>query len=158
MNIFGAFGEVIDAVVVFAQYGRDRLKVMFEAPLADVENSLLGLIHHIINAGPFVVGDRSDLIGGVDHLAADGISLHDAAIGFGVERRWHLIDKRCQIGRSADLAQLAAPVQFIGNSQQVNRDALFVQAGERFPDPLVSVNVEIIRSSEIGQCHNRLRN
>ena len=79
VKFFGAFGEVIDAVVVFAQYGRDRLKVMFEAPFADIEDSLFRLIHHIVNIGPLVVGNRGDLIRRVDHLAADGMALHNAA-------------------------------------------------------------------------------
>jgi hypothetical protein len=123
---------------------------VFEAPLADVEDGLLGLVHHIVHAGALVVGDRGDLVGGVDHLAADRVSLHDAPVGFGVERGRHLVDQRRQVGGSADLAQLAAPVQFVGNGQQVDGDALLVQAGERLPDPFVTVDVEIVRAQELG--------
>ena len=122
---------------------------MFEPPLADVEYRLLGLVHHIIHAGTFVVSDRGDLVGSVDHLASDGIALHDASIGFGIERGWHLVDQRRQIGWPADLTQLAAPVQFIGDGQQVDGDALLVQAGKAVPDPLVTVNVKIIRAEKL---------
>src|SRR6185503_607404 len=85
-KFFGAFSEVINPVVVLAQYGRDRLKVMFEAAFADVEDSFFSLIHYIVNTRPLIVSNRGDLIGGVDHLAADGISLYDAPIRFCIQR------------------------------------------------------------------------
>ena len=78
------------------------------------------------------------------------MSLHNAPVGFGIERGRHLVDQRRQIGGPADFAQLAAAVQFIGNSQQVNGDALFMQAGECIPDPFVAVDVKIVRAQKLG--------
>src|SRR5262245_36287046 len=93
-NIISPFGEIIDSVVIIAQDSRDRLEVMFEAALTDVEDGLLSLIHDVINIDLLVIGDGSDLICGIDHLATDGIALYNASIRFCVERRWHLINQR----------------------------------------------------------------
>jgi hypothetical protein len=58
---------------------------MFEAALADVEDRLLSLVHHAVDAGLFVVGERGDLVRGVDHLAPDRVPLHDAPVGFRIK-------------------------------------------------------------------------
>jgi hypothetical protein len=45
---------------------------------------------------------------------------------------------------------LTAPLQFIGNGQQVDRDTLFMQAGKCFPNPLVTVDIEVVGIQELG--------
>ncbi len=86
MNFFGTFGELVNAVIVIAQHIGDRLQVMLESALADVEDRLLRFIHHIIHSGRFVIRDGRDFIRGGDHLAADGVTFHNATVRFRVKR------------------------------------------------------------------------
>src|SRR5512140_2606316 len=71
-------------------------------------------------------------------------------IRFGIERCRYLVDQCGQVGRSADLAELPLAVEFLADRQQVDRDALLVQAREGFPDPTMPVNVKIVGLQELG--------
>ncbi len=71
-DVLGALGELVDPVVVIAQHLADRLHILSQAPLADVEDGFLRLLDDVLDRLPLVVGQGGDLVGGGQHAAADG--------------------------------------------------------------------------------------
>ena len=148
-DLFGAFRQIVNAVVVIGENFADGLQVVPQPLLADVEDRLLRFAHHLVHARLGVVGQRRDSVGGGDHLAPHRMSLHDLAVGLGVERGRHLVDERGQKRGAADFRQLSRAFKVVRYGEQVNRGASLVQARERLPDPAQAVDVKILRVEKL---------
>src|SRR5690606_5941206 len=85
----------------------DRLDIMLGPTFADAENRLLRLAHDLIDGVAFV-RQRGDLVRRIDHLAADGIFLHDMPVRFRVQGGGDLVDQRGKICRTADLRRIGS--------------------------------------------------
>ena len=84
-----------------------------------------------------------------NHPAADAVAFDDVPVGRGVQRGRNLIDQGGQIGAPADLGKLALSVELFAQRQQIDRDALLMQARVRLPDPPVAVDMEIVGLQEL---------
>ncbi len=149
VDFLGTLGKFVNTVIIIREHLADGLQVVPQPLLADVEDRLLRFAHHLVHARFGVVGQRRDSVGGGDHLAAHRMSLHDLAVGLGVERGRHLVDERGQKRGAADLAQLSRALEVVGYGQQVNRGAALVQARKRLPDPAQAVDVKILRVEKL---------
>jgi hypothetical protein len=63
----------------------------------------------------------------------------------------YLVNEGGEVGRTTDLGQLPVAFQFLGDGEEIHRDAPFVQTIEGFPNPTMADNVKVIRQEKLRQ-------
>ena len=142
--------QVVDPVVVLAQDGSDRQQLARQPALADSEDGLLRVADDIIDRRVVGVRQTGDGVGRLQQAPPGGAFLNEQSVRAGVQGRRDVVDQSRQIGRSAHFLQAILPLQLLRDGQHVDRQALFLQAGEGFPDPAMPVDVKILGSQELG--------
>jgi hypothetical protein len=142
--------EVLDAVVVPADHVLDGGQVARDAPLRDAEQRLLGLVNRLVDVLRFLVGQLGDLAGRAQQAPANGGLFDDVAVGLDVDGAGDGVDQVRDVGRAADLLQLAPALQFVAQCDEVDRLAPLVERKYGFVDPGILLDVEILPLQEGG--------
>jgi hypothetical protein len=99
--------------------------------LGDVENRPLSEVEGILHLEIVAESESDDRCAGVDQPAHGRGALDNPGVILDVNRRWHDVDEGRQIGESADLIELIAPSELVGEGEHVGR----VAAGQYVANP-----------------------
>ena len=148
--------EVVDAIDHAVHDLADGDQIAADAALRDVEDELLGPVHHLVDIIRLFIGQRGDLPGGADQPAEDGRALDDVGIVLDVDGRGDAVDQRRDVGRAAHLVQDVAPFQLVHQGDEVGRLALLVQVEDRLIDPAVLLPIKIVDLKKRGDLDDRI--
>jgi len=148
--------QELDPVVIPPNDLADGFEHAADAPLGHFEQDALGLVDHLIDLFPFLVGQSSNLAGGGNQAAHSGGALNNVRIVLDVHRRGHHGDQGRQIGRSADRVQRALPGEFVHDGNKVRRLAPLMKGRNGPVDGPVGVAVKVIRLQKRTHLDDRI--
>ena len=128
----------------------ELVRVALDLLLGDGEDLPLGRFQQLLRGELIGIAVADDLGGAVDQLAADRLLAHDLGIVLGVGRVRDAVDDLAQRLVAADLLELVAPDQLVGQRDGVDPLAQVVQVADRLVDRLVRVPIEVRRPPASG--------
>ena len=117
--------------------------------LGEGEDLVLGLVEEGLDVGRRLVAAHRDLGAGLDQRAQDRLVLHDARVVGDVGGGRHALGQLGQIRRAADVLQLVAPAQRVGERDQIDRLVALAELDDRAHDLAVRLAVEVLRDDQL---------
>ena len=148
--------EVVEPVVGVVEQRLERAEPGVDALLADREQLGLGAVDRLLDLGRVLVADAGDPPGGADQVAQDRLALDDPGVLGDVDGGRRLVRQARQVGATADRLELVAPLERLGDRDDVDRLASLEQVEDRRVDPAVRLPVEVRRPQELGDLDDRV--
>ena len=146
--------QVVEPVVGVVEERLERAEPRIDALLADGEQLGLGAVDRLLDLGRVLVADAGDAAGGADQVPQDGLALDDPRVLGGVDGGRRLVAEARQVGASADRLEVLAPLERLGDRDDVDRLAPLEQVEDRRVDAAVGLAVEVLRPEELGDLHD----
>ena len=108
-----------------------------------------------ISAG-ILVPDPGDLAGGADQVPEDRLALDDPGVLHGVDGGRRLVRELREIGPAADLLQVLATFERLGDRDEVDRLPPLEELEHRLVDRAVGLAIEVLRLEEFRDLDDRL--
>jgi hypothetical protein len=123
----------------------DLDEVLLAVVVGDLEHHALGTLDELARLGLVVVDGGLDLVGGAEQAAQERELLDDRAVAPQVADGGDGPGQRVDLGAAADVLELAARAQVLGDGQDVDRLALLIQREHRLVQHAMAVAVEVLR-------------
>ena len=105
--------------------------------LADREELLLRPVDDLADVAVFLVAEPGDPPGRADEVAQDALAFDDAGVVDGVHGRRREVDEAGQVGRAADLFEVALSFEDLADGDDVDRLTTLVEVEDRPVDRAV---------------------
>ena len=116
----------------------------------NLEDALLGSIQHVGRVVGAVVAVAQDLGADIGQAPLNPLVADNLGVVLRVRRVWNRLQDFDQVRGTADVLQLQAGVQFLGQRDDVGSAIRFVQPQNGREDGLVNVAVEMLRPEDIS--------
>ena len=148
--------EVVEPVVGVVEQGLERAEPDVDPLLADREQLRLGAIDRLLDLRRVLVADPGDLAGRPDQVPQDRLALDDPGVLDGVDGGRRLVRQAREVGPAADRLELVAPLERLGDGDDVDRLAALEQVEDGRVDPPVRLAVEVLGAEELGDLDDRV--
>ena len=119
--------QVVDLVEEAVEHVAHGDEVFGLPPLRDGENGALGGIERVLGVDPLAEADVDDLGAGVDQAAQRRGALDDAGVVLDVDGGGNGVEQAGEVGEPARLVVLPAPLQLVGEGDEVGRLAPVIE-------------------------------
>jgi hypothetical protein len=140
---------VVEELLELAEPGRD-------APVRDLEQLGLRAVDGLLDLGGVLVADPRDLARGADEVPQDRLALDDPGVLDGMDRGRRLVRQLRQVRPAADLLEVLAALEGLGDRDKVNGLAPLEELEHRAIDRAMGLPVEVLRLEEFGDLDDRL--
>ena len=127
-----------------------RDEAVADLVVGDREDGVLGLIEDDVGLLLGLVGGRQNLVGREDQVPERRLLLDDPRVVLDVGRARHAVDERGDVGRAADLVELAGSPELLFERDQIDGVAALGQLDHLVEDAPVRVAEEIVRVDHLG--------
>jgi len=127
-----------------------RDEAVADLVVGDREDRVLGLIEDQIGLVLAGVGGREDLVGRKNQVPERRLLFDDPRVVLDVGRARHAVDQRRDVGRAADLVEVARPSELLFQRDQIDRVVALRQLDHLVEDAAVGVAEEIVRVDDLG--------
>ena len=142
--------QLLDRVEAALREVAQRDEAVAHLVVGDREDRVLGLIEDEVGLVLAVVGGREDLVGREDQVPERRLLLDDPRVVLDVGRARHAVDERGDVGRAADLVELARPPELLLQRDEIDRVVALRQLDHLVEDAPVRVAEEIVGVDDLG--------
>ena len=135
--------QLLDRVEAGLREVAQRDEAVADLVVGDGEDRVLGLVEDDVGVLLRLVGRREDLVGREDQVPEGGLLLDDPRVVLDVGRARHAVDQRGDVGRTADLVELAGSPELLLQRDQIDRVAALREPDHLLEDAAVRVAEEI---------------
>ncbi len=151
-----AFVQLIDTLESIFEDGLDRDEVLLDVFLRDFEEALLGFIEDFLYVFGFVVAHFEDIARGADKSSQHRFFLYHFRVVDDIGSGGDGVDQGSEVAGAADAVEFAFFFETVGNTEDIERLAVFVELEHNFVDVIVGVLVEVSRFEEVGDLDDRV--
>ena len=148
--------EAVQLVELLVEHLFDRAEVLLAVVAGDLEHRLLGLLDELARRGAMAEHALLDLIRGPQQPPQQRVLAHDLRVAAGVSGGRHDPGQPVDRRDPADVLELAALAQAVGDREHVDRLGLVVQREHRLVDRAVALAVEVLRAQPLFD-HQRVQ-
>ncbi len=138
--------QAVQLVELLVQHLFDRAEVLLAIVAGDLEHRLLGLLDELARGSAVVEHALLDLIRRPQQPPQQRVLAHDLRVAAGVPGGRHDPGQPIDRRDPADLLELAALAQAVGDRQHVDGLGLVVEREHRLVDRPVALAVEVLRA------------
>ena len=142
--------QLLDRVEAGLREVAQRDEAVADLVVGDGEDRVLGLVEDDVGVFLRLVGRREDLVGREDQVPESRLLLDDPRVVLDVGRARHAVDERGDVGRTADLVELAGSPELLFERDEIDRVAALRQPDHLLEDAAVRVAEEIGRVDHLG--------
>ena len=145
-----ALVELVDTLEGVFENGLDGNEVLFDEFLRDFEEALFGLVELLLDIFAFVVAHFGDIASGGDEAAERRFSLHEFGVVGDIGSTWDAVDESGKRRGTAHGVYVTLFFEAVGNGEDIDRFARFVELDHGFVDHAVYVAVKVVCLENIG--------
>jgi len=148
--------HVIEAIHKLIHRDSHRHHVPAHPPFGHTKDNAFGVINDVVNVVGAIVRQSGNLTRRIDQASLRRQAFDEVCVRFNVNRRGDGIDERRNVRRSAHLIEFAHALQLGNDGEEINRFAAFVQGINRFINPRVFFEIEILSVNNWNNTNDRV--
>ena len=142
--------QLLDRLEARLRQIAQRHEAVADLVVGDREDRVLGLIEDDVGVLLGLVGRRENLVRREDQAAERRLLLDDPRVVLDVGRPRHAVDERRDVGRAADLVELARAAELLLERDEIDRVAALGELDHLVEDAAVRVAEEIAGVDDLG--------